>query len=474
MHVELMTVCKIIQEGNLRDAIEFGLTPDDFTNDEAQAIYRKLLAIYQSSESSGSVLGPTLAAKEFPHLPWNQVDEHVTTEHLFHEVRKGRLTAYLQNTILKASDYLGANDLRSAIEQMQSALSTVQKIEVGRNHDTPGAKGLRSAIEMYDKRKSGEDSGVAHWAWPELTTVAGPILDDDYIIWYGRPKNMKTWLLLYQAAHTVFEQQVPAVIYTKEMTKENLFQRLASIVARVPYGPTRLGMLSPPYEAKFREGMQYCIEFLEQREKDNLLWVLSGKEMAGKDTISWFRSKVERYKPKISFIDGLYLMSPENSKLVKTNERLENVSRACRQMILDLKVPVVCTLQANRQAAKHDKGEMDEIAMSDAFSQDCTAALRTIKDKGKHASGKQTVSVVVAGSREWNLEGMRVYGEPSTDFGFCEYLSEDEASKVSEKDNEAAAKATGAKEAKATERKKPEKGRDPDRIAAIVQRLASR
>jgi hypothetical protein len=136
------------------------------------------------------------------------------------------------------------------------------------------------------------------------------------------------------------------------------------------------------------------------------------------------------------FIDGMYLMSPENTKLVKTNERLENVSRAARQMVLDLKTPLICTLQANRQAAKHDKGELDEIAMSDAFSQDCTVAMRVIRDKARQPDGKQTVSLIVAGAREWDIEGIRVYAEPCTDFGFHSILSDKEIAKA--KDQESA------------------------------------
>jgi hypothetical protein len=189
--------------------------------------------------------------------------------------------------------------------------------------------------------------------------------------------------------------------------------------------------------------------------------------MPGRDTISWFRSKVEKYKPKVAFIDGMYLMTPENSKLVKTNERLENVSRAARQMILDTKVPLFCTLQANRQAAKHEKGEMDEIAMSDAVSQDCTAAIRTIKDKVLDPdTGKHTCSLVVAGAREWNISGFRIFAEPSTDFSFQKILDDKEAQNVKATDDDESEKA----------KKKKEKGKDgkPTELSASskIQQIA--
>ena len=465
MHVEMMLVCKLIKDGKLPDAIGFGITPEDFTTSEAQAIYRRLLTVYQHPESAGTVLGPTMAEKEFKNLPWGQVDPHVKLEFLLHEVRNGRLSAFISAQCVSTIKLLDQRDLHGAIAQMQTCLDTVRLVGTTRNYDTDGITGLTEAEALYDRRKSGEDGGVMAWPWWELTRQAGPVQNDDYIIYYGRPKTMKSWLLMYQAADAVLFQDIPILLYTKEMTVQNVFMRLASIIALVPYGSLRLGQLTPYYEKQFREGMEYLKERL--RKKADLLWVLSGKDMGGKDTISWFRSKVERYKPKAAFIDGMYLMSPENTKLVKTNERLESVSRSARQMVLDLKVPLICTLQANRQAAKHDKGEMDEIAMSDAFSQDCTAAIRTIRDKAKQPDGRGTVSLVVAGSREWDLEGLRVYAEPATDFSFCQYLDDKEVAKAKTQDEEdGGGKKASAATTKATSRRQEAEAA----AAAIVKR----
>lgn len=433
MHIEMMMIMKIIQEGNLRDAIEFGITPEDFTTSESQAMYRRLLTVYQHSESSGTVLGPTLAEQEFKNLPWSQVDKHVTLDYLCHAVRKGRHLSAAGAFIASLVKHHENQDIDAIVNQSKMFMDNVSRVGTSRNHDTDGARGLTSVVATYDKRKSGEDKGAAQWPWRQLTNQVGPVLLDDYIIYYGRPKQMKSWLLFNQAADMIL-QDLPITIYTKEMTVESVYQRLAGIIAMVPYMGLRMAQLTPEIEGRFKDTMADMVRRFQQQK--DLLWVLSGKDMGGKDTISWFRSKVERYKSKAMFIDGMYLMSPENTKLVKTNERLENVSRAARQMVLDLKTPLVCTLQANRQAAKHDKGELDEIAMSDAFSQDCTVAMRVIRDKARQPDGKQTVSLIVAGAREWDIEGIRVYAEPCTDFGFHSILSDKEIAKA--KDQESA------------------------------------
>lgn len=433
MHIEMMMIMKIIKSGNLRHAIEFGITPEDFTTSESQAMYRRLLTVYQHSESSGTVLGPTLAEQEFKNLPWSQVDEHVTLDYLCHAVRKGRLLSTAGAFIASLVKHHENQDMDAIINQARLFTDNVSRVGTSRNHDVDGARGLASVVEKYDRRKSGEDKGAAMWPWRQLTNQVGPVLRDDYIIYYGRPKQMKSWLLFNQAADMIL-QDIPITIYTKEMTTDSVYQRLAGIIAMVPYMGLRMSQFTPEVEARFKETMADMIRRFHQ-QKDGL-WVLSGKDMGGKDTISWFRSKAERYKSKMLFIDGMYLMSPENGKLVKTNERLENVSRAARNMVLELETPLACTLQANRQAAKHDKGELDEIAMSDAFSQDCTVAMRVIRDKARQPDGRQTVSLIVAGAREWDIEGIRVYAEPCTDFGFHSILSDKEIAKA--KDQESA------------------------------------
>ena len=467
MNAEMMLVCKLIQTGKMREALEFGLSPEDFVTPEANSIFQQLLTIYMNPESSGSVLGPTMAKQAFPHLPWREVDEHVTVDHLCVEVRSGRLAVLLRTAMNGAISKLETRDVRGAAYDLQQAINTYQHVGVTKNFDTPGHAGMARVMETYDRRKMGLEPGVCYWHWSEISKYVGPVYGDDYIVFYGRPKNMKSWMLLVQAASCVFDQDLPTLIYTKEMPVDQVYMRLASIQTGMPYGEMRLGALDPNREEFFRAEMQKMVDRLKAKAERNSLWVLSGKDIPGRDTISWFRSKVEKYRPAVSFIDGLYLMTPENGKLVKPNERLENVSRAARQLILDTNVPLFCTLQANRQASKHEQGELSEIAMSDAVAQDCTAAIRTIKDKQLDTeTGQHTCSLVVAGAREWNLSGWRVFAEPSTNFQFKEILDEKEASRVRDTDTQ------DDKEKKARKAEKP-KGADASKIQSVVDKLVA-
>ncbi len=101
---------------------------------------------------------------------------------------------------------------------------------------------------------------------------------------------------------------------------------------------------------------------------------LSGRDAPkGGDSVPWLRAKIEKYQPALFAVDGMYLMS-DVQRAKKDNERVRNISRDMRQMILDTGVPGIVTLQANREAAKHGEANLDEVAFSDGPGMDCEAA----------------------------------------------------------------------------------------------------
>ena len=106
-----------------------------------------------------------------------------------------------------------------------------------------------------------------------------------------------------------------------------------------------------------------------------------------------------------------------------------NISRDIRQMILEMKKPVISTIQANRKAAGHQRAELDEIAFSDAIGQDATLAARVINDKNS-----DTISIVIGGSREFDLGGFKINGVPAVDFSFHSLLTAKEIEKAKEQD----------------------------------------
>lgn len=450
---EMQLVCKIIKTGELKKAVEWGLSAEDFLMLETKAIYTQLLGTYTAAESSGSVIGPRLAQEKFAQLNLNDVDDYVTLEHLCHEVRQRRI-AKIQKEKCQQAIELADVDPLGALGVIQEAVGEVLRLDSGRNTDIDFSVGMQRVVDRIALLQSGVELGKFPWPWLPLQDETGGIQDDDFIVFYGRPKSMKSWVLCYLIAWAVegawimdpTQHQPPRVlVYTKEMTPDNIYMRVAACLAGLPYGDLRMGRIDAQQMAFLMQWVEYAKGLAGQ----NRLVVLSAKDVAGRDTVTWLRSKIDKYAPQVVFVDGIYLMSPENPKIIKDNERVASISRAMRQMILDTKVPIIGTMQANRKAAQHGRAELDEIAFSDAISQDSTMAARVIKDKLS-----ATISIVLGGSREFYLPGFRIHGIPATNFSFHSRLSESDILNATANDNpedqkkaHSAAKKFGAKRA---------------------------
>jgi hypothetical protein len=157
---------------------------------------------------------------------------------------------------------------------------------------------------------------------------------------------------------------------------------------------------------------------------------------------------MEKHKPDIVFIDGMYLMTDARGpKNQKDNSRVQNISRDLRSTVLSTGVPIIATIQANRKADENEDANLAEIAFSDAIGQDATLAIRVINEKNTPA-----LSLVIGGSREFYLDGFRVHGVPAVNFGYLGPLTTADAMKAVAQDTRdadtAGKKAKNGKKAK--------------------------
>jgi replicative DNA helicase len=259
-----------------------------------------------------------------------------------------------------------------------------------------------------------------------MNETHGGFKDDDYIVFYGRPKSKKSWVLTALIAH-LFEADKRILVYTKEMSPQNVFDRVIACMAKISYEKLRAGKLNPVDEENFN----FMIDMVHDSGMGQNIICLSGQDApTGGDTVQWLTSKVDRYNPDFICVDGLYLMS-DVEKAKKDNERVRNISRALRQMVLSRRKPLIATLQANRGAAKHEEANLDELAFSDAIGQDATCIMRVINEKEKN-----TCQLVMGGAREYQLNGFRINADPAYDFSYYGPLSAKEIIEAEKADGE--------------------------------------
>lgn len=416
----------IMQTGNLQEALEWGIEPDDFFGFDTRPVMDRLLSVYNDPATQGAVIGKQLALNTyFPNWAFRS-DPGSTIPLLCQEVRKRRLAKELKKVseeCVSTVDY----DTVGAYQRMELLIEMYRNLGVTKKTDVNKGEGYRRTIERYKRAQQGL-IGIAPWPWPTLNGLSGGLAWDEFAIFFGRPKSMKTWVLCYLIWWFACIQGMRVLVYTKEMYIDDIYQRLVSLDLQVLYQEVRLGQLS---EEKF--GLYLAlIQDLESGLSDtNNIIGLSASDVNGQDTPGWLRSKIKRYKPNLVALDGVYKMTPSNTKLTKEHERVSNVIRGLRQVILDEKVPMLATSQANRGAAKHEAANTEDAAFTDAIGQEVTMLCRVIKDKER-----PRINLVFAATREFAINGLAINAVCAQDFSEVSILTEGETISLSQKDEE--------------------------------------
>lgn len=441
---EMQLVSRIVRTGSIKEVIDWGLNLSDFKTPEARAYYKSIYEYFQNPATAGTVFGPHTIRTIYPQFQTCD-DASATTEFLCGEVRKTRLALETREIAVDLVEKLEGGDVGGAIEQAQMALQKLIELGTRRNTDLNLPDGLDRIIAEYEMKERGVTTAIMPWPWDIMNEATGGLEPADYIVFYGRPKSMKTWALTYLIAWA-FQQEKKALIYTKEMTQENIYKRVSACIARLPYQELRNAKLAPDERKALYDLRRMSADPMM---RSNLV-CLSGRDAgSGGDTVAWLRAKVDKYKPDVLFVDGMYLLSDDAGKKSQSDHvRVMNISRGLRDLALQFRIPVIATMQANRKAAGHSDANLDEIAYSDALAQDATIAIRTIADKHQ-----PIMSFVIGGSREFKLEGFRCNAVPARDFSFHSVMTEKEAIAAKEQDaEEKAAAAAKAKKKKANGR----------------------
>jgi hypothetical protein len=387
-------------------------------------MYMYLLSYYSMPQSKGSVIGPSAAAQVFPNFALCD-DPYMTTEALCAEVRKNRIALEANEKIDKVRELL-ASDPVGACAMMHQMATELLSLGSGKATDVHFGSAYDQFLTQYQLKKSGVNLAVASFPWPILEKVTRGIQKDDYIVFYGRPKSYKTWVLAYLVSH-LFLTDKRLVIYTKEMTAENIFSRIIACLNELPYQETRTGELSALDEERLYQ-TRWLLHYMQSEDR---VIVLNAKDAPpGGDTVPWVTSKLKVYQPDACVIDGLYLMSDIHKNKDK-HSKVQSISNDIRQMTLETHIPVLATLQANRKAAGHKEANFDELAFSDAIGQDATMVGRVINEKEN-----KTAMIVLAGAREYDLNGFRIHAEPA--INFRQYGTKDEDALITNKDIEKA------------------------------------
>jgi replicative DNA helicase len=216
----------------------------------------------------------------------------------------------------------------------------------------------------------------------------------DFILVAARPSMGKTAFVLNIAEHMAFKDDKCVAIFSLEMSKEQLVNRLFSLESRVDAQQLRTGDLKDSDWEKLIESAN----------------VIGKSKLIIDDTpsisISEMRSKCRKFKLEhgldIVIIDYLQLMSGSGRSDSRQQE-ISDISRSLKAMARELNVPVIALSQLSRAVEQRPdhRPMLSDLRESGAIEQDADVVMFIYRDDyyNKDSENKNIAEIIIAKQR---------------------------------------------------------------------------
>lgn len=301
-----------------------------------------------------------------------------------------RLNEEIANTC-----YAGKENLEVILEDTEKRVfELVQKRNTG--EFVPIRQVVMNAMDKIEKasKNKGNVTGVAT-GFIDLDYRTAGMQPSDLILVAARPSMGKTAFVLNIAQYVAFKLNQTVAIFSLEMSKEQLVNRLFSLESRVDSQHLRTGNLS---DAEWEK----LIESAGVIGKSNLII----DDTPG-ISISELRSKCRKYKLEhnlqMIIIDYLQLMSGSGRGSDSRQQEISDISRSLKALARELNVPVIALSQLSRAVEQRPdhRPMLSDLRESGAIEQDADVVMFIYRDDyyNKDTEKKGIAEIIIAKQR---------------------------------------------------------------------------
>jgi replicative DNA helicase len=364
------------------------LKPEAFYREKNQWVYEACLALYDRTEAINQITvaqelanqGRLEAAGGTGFLSL-LVERLPTSLHIEHYARIVHRLSVMRRLIsaagqIAAIGYEAEADLDSAMNKAEDALFRVRRGENPRDF-VP----IRRLLEQYwEERELGgagleEAGGIQHvdTGFPALDELLGGMQRSDMISLAARPSLGKSSLALGIARNAALEQGAQVAVFSLEMSKEQLVQRLLSMEAEVDSKRVRLKQYTP----------------LQEKRVMDATGKLSGLHIYIDDSpasrVVEMRSKARRLQQDrgidLIIVDYLQLIRGDGRSENKVQE-ISDISRSLKALAREMNCPVLAVSQLSRAVEQRPSHVpmLSDLRESGSIEQDADVVMFIYRD----------------------------------------------------------------------------------------------
>lgn len=301
------------------------------------------------------------------------VEATPTAANIMYYARIVREKALLRRVIEASTDIAsrGYEGVDSADEFIDDAEQRIFKISQDRAKKSFFALKdiIKDAFETIERlyEKKAHITGIST-GYKGLDKLTSGLQNSDLIIIAGRPGMGKTSFALNIAENAAIDGSTPVAVFSLEMSKEQLVQRMLSSRAHVDLQKLRSGFLKDEDWGKLTTAVGALYEapiYIDDTPAQTALEL---------------RAKARRWKEdlglKLVVIDYLQLMRGRRSTDNREQE-ISEISRSLKAMAKELHIPVIALSQLSRMTERREgnRPQLSDLRESGAIEQDADVVM---------------------------------------------------------------------------------------------------
>ncbi|MBL9093973.1 MAG: replicative DNA helicase [Planctomycetaceae bacterium] len=264
--------------------------------------------------------------------------------------------------------YDQSQDPRELLAQAESKVFGILE-QKGSNNVAGMADILHETMLRIDDRisKGGGIGGIST-GLRDLDTQTGGLHDSELVILAARPSMGKTALATTIAENVAMNDKNGVLFVSLEMSRLELAERMLCSRGRINGHNLRNGILSSGDRKKLIEASSD----LSQAP----IYIDDSPSRTMTEIAAAARRLKRREGLRLVVIDYLQLIEPDNHK-DQRQEQVSKIARRLKGMARELKVPVLCLSQLNRQAeaSKDNRPKLSHLRESGAIEQDADVVM---------------------------------------------------------------------------------------------------
>ena len=321
---------------------------------------------------------------------------HLTSANIGHYVRivyeKSLLRRLIRvNESIADSCYAGNEKVEDILEMTEKNIFDLLKQRAATDY-VPVSQIALNTLERIEQaaRNKSSVTGIPT-GFLDLDYKLSGLQPSDLVLVAARPSMGKTAFVLNIAQYTTLRKDYPCAIFSLEMSKEQLMNRLFAMESRVDSQALRIGNLTDSDWEKLVESVG----------------LIGNSGLIIDDTpgisVSELRSKCRKFKLefgiKLVIIDYLQLMSGSGARNSDSRQQeISDISRSLKALAREIECPVIALSQLSRacESRQDHRPMLSDLRESGAIEQDADVVMFIYRDDYyNHDSDKKDVAEII-------------------------------------------------------------------------------